>query len=68
MTGKANCGWEEEPRDSLDWKLVNESMIEVGSNVSNQIQSFFIRLTLIIMECSYGFRRTPVTLRIQWPG
>ena len=29
MTGKANCGWEEEPRDSLDWKLVNESMIEV---------------------------------------
>ena len=30
LTGTADCGWKEDPRDSLDWKLVNESMIEVN--------------------------------------
>ena len=25
MTGDPSCGWQEEPRDSLDWKLVNSS-------------------------------------------
>ena len=29
LTGTADCGWKEDPRDSLDWKLVNESMIGV---------------------------------------
>ena len=29
LTGTDDCGWKEDPRDSLDWKLVNESMIGV---------------------------------------
>ena len=29
LTGAADCGWKEDPRDSLDWKMVNESMIGV---------------------------------------
>ena len=30
MTGAADCGWKEEPKDSLDWKIVNNSMAGVG--------------------------------------
>ena len=30
MTGAPDCGWKEEPKDSLDWKIVNNSMAGVG--------------------------------------
>ena len=26
MTGAPDCGWKEEPKDSLDWKIVNNSI------------------------------------------
>ena len=32
LTGAPDCGWKEDPRDSLDWKMVNKSMIGVDIN------------------------------------
>ena len=29
ITGNANCGWEEEPEDSLNWIIANQTMTEV---------------------------------------
>ena len=43
MTGDPSCGWQEEPRDSLDWKLVNSSESGVsGEGINNIFRYFYI--------------------------
>ena len=51
MTGDPSCGWQEEPRDSLDWKLVNSSESGVsGDGINNDSRFTFYLLSSIFQD------------------